>query len=115
MKPYKKPPNAIIIDALQRNGGVIIATAKALNINRVTLWKWLKKYPVLKDAQIQAEESMIDMAESKLFQAVNKGNLTAIIFTLKTKGRNRGYIERQELQIDKDATIKVGYSEDDNE
>ena len=40
---------------------------------------------------------MVDVAEGRLNQAVNNGDLTAIIFTLKTLGKSRGYIERQEL------------------
>ena len=34
---------------------------------------------------------------SKLTEAINDGNLTAIIFHLKTKGKSRGYIEGQEI------------------
>jgi len=45
------------------------------------------------------------MAENKLASKVNDGDTTAIIFTLKTIGRERGYIERKEwdgnLKIDK--------------
>lgn len=44
-----------------------------------------------------ARESMIDTAESMLYKQIGEGNTTAIIFFLKTQGRQRGYIERQEL------------------
>ena len=41
------------------------------------------------------EEGLIDLCETKLMQQINEGNLTAIIFFLKTKGKQRGYIEGQ--------------------
>lgn len=41
------------------------------------------------------DEGLIDLSESRLMQAINDGNLTAIIFYLKTKGKSRGYIEGQ--------------------
>ena len=33
-------------------------------------------------------------AEGKLLQAINQGNMTAIIFYLKTKGKHRGYVQK---------------------
>jgi hypothetical protein len=57
---------------------------------------------VQKNARLRAvikevEESTLDLGESKLLQAMNKGNIAAIIFYLKTKGKARGYIERSEI------------------
>ncbi len=45
------------------------------------------------DTQIDA----LDFMESRLLKAIDKGNVTAIIFYLKTKGKDRGYIEPQEI------------------
>jgi hypothetical protein len=39
----------------------------------------------------------LDTAESALFNQIKEGNVTSIIFYLKTKGRRRGYVERQEI------------------
>ena len=46
-------------------------------------------------AKIEVLRELLDMVESALIQKIKDGNLTAIIFYLKTKGQGRGYIERQ--------------------
>ena len=40
---------------------------------------------------------MIDVTEGRLYQEINAGNITAIIFFLKTQAKHRGYVERQEF------------------
>ena len=39
----------------------------------------------------------LDFAESQLHKQIQDGNTAATIFYLKTKGKRRGYIERQEI------------------
>lgn len=51
----------------------------------------------VKEAVKQSHENGLDLAESQLIKKINQGETTPIIFYLKTKGRNRGYIERNEL------------------
>jgi hypothetical protein len=40
---------------------------------------------------------MIDDAESEIYKQFKKGNTAALIFFLKTQGKQRGYVERQEI------------------
>jgi hypothetical protein len=47
----------------------------------------------------EAPEGMLDTAEDILFQKIREGDMTAIIFFLKCKGKKRGYIERQALEL----------------
>ena len=42
---------------------------------------------------------------------IRNKNMTATIFFLKTIGRNRGYIERQEMDIDGDMSLTVEFIE----
>ncbi len=42
---------------------------------------------------------VLDFAESNLKKLEKEGNPAATIFFLKTKGKKRGYIERQEIEL----------------
>lgn len=81
----------------EKKGANMTATATAIGIARRTLVRWREADPDLDEKMKDVEESLIDFSESKLVEAINDGNLTAIIFHLKTKGKSRGYIEGQEI------------------
>jgi hypothetical protein len=58
--------------------------------------KFVANDPELTEAANEARETMLDNAESKLYTEAMGGNTAALIFLLKTQGKKRGYIERQE-------------------
>lgn len=57
----------------------------------------MKEDPEFKAAVEEVQEYTVDVAESELHKLIKAGETTAIIFYLKTKGKKRGYVERQEL------------------
>jgi hypothetical protein len=87
------------IKAYQEAFGNITVSAKAAGIDRRTYTNWIKSDPEFKAAidAIEPDELIIDFAENALMKKISKGDTTAIIFTLKTKGKKRGYVERQEV------------------
>jgi hypothetical protein len=109
----RKPSNPKIIEALNKTGGNLAASAVLLGVSRQSVYNWLNADPQLKTAREHSVDGLLDMAESKLFGAIKKGNMTAIIFTLKTLGKARGYVESQEIRFDKNDTIEVGYKHED--
>ena len=73
--------------AQDRVAGNITVAANAVGINRTTVYTWRDSDPEFNDKVLsiveKQYETRADMAEDKLEEAVRKGNVTAIIFTLK--------------------------------
>ena len=86
-----------VIAAVKKNRGILALAAKELGCARQTLHNYVNRYPTVAQAVSDERESLLDLAEGSLFEQVRKGNITAIIFTLKTIGKSRGYVERQEV------------------
>ncbi len=95
----KKPDNATIVKMYSKKSCNVSATCAALNISRQTFYDWKEKYPALKKALEEADEQILDWAETKLIEQVNDGNLSALIFFLKTKGKKRGYVESFDANV----------------
>lgn len=92
----KKPDRSIIEKAIVKAFGNLSTAAKSLNVDRATLYKWIDQEG-LEQAVIEGRNTRLDFVESKLDQKINGGDTTAIIFFLKTQGKSRGYVERQEI------------------
>ena len=55
--------------------------------------KLIKLNPRLREIVVDATEALLDLAESRLKDGILAGDKTCIIFTLKCRGRMRGWIE----------------------
>ena len=86
-----------IIDAIQESNGLLTLAAKRAGLGYTTVWRYTQDYPLVAQAVIEAKEKMLDFTESKLYEKIKEGDNAAIIFFLKTQGKKRGYIERQEV------------------
>ncbi|GIZ15512.1 hypothetical protein [Capnocytophaga catalasegens] len=95
----KKIKDEIIADIYAKKSCNISATCSALNITRKTFYSWREKRPKLNELLKEAEESIIDFAESKLLSNIQEGDTTSLIFFLKTKGKHRGYVEKVEQEV----------------
>lgn len=87
-----------ILQALEQTLGVVTSACQKVGVGRKTFYEWLHDDEEFKTEVQDLEGVTLDFAESKLYQQIKEGNTTATIFYLKTKGKNRGYIERQEIQ-----------------
>ena len=114
-KKLSKIPTEKIAELYEKKAGNLSATARALHVDRNTLMAWRDANPDLKAKMVDVEESMLDFTESKLFQQIDASNLTAIIFYLKTKGRKRGYVERQESDISMHPFLRLMQEVEDEE
>lgn len=86
-----------IIDALIENRGLIFLAAKSVGCTPQTIYNVAKKSAAVQDAIDTARGELTDRAESALVKAIERGEGWAICFYLKTQGKSRGYIERQEI------------------
>jgi transposase len=83
--------------ALRESGGFITHAAKKLGCHYETVLNYLRRSQKLRQVRREIEESYLDLGEIELLKKIKKGDLGAICFYLKCKGKNRGYIERQEI------------------
>lgn len=71
--------------------------ARKLGCDRVTVWRYAKRYKTVRDALKQADEALTDTAEEKAGELIEAKYWPAIQYRLKTKGKDRGYTERHEV------------------
>jgi len=80
-----------LIKALTESLGNIALACKKLEISRQTYYNILKEDLNFVKEVNEIQETALDFVESKLMKAIEKGNITAIIYFLNNKGRMRGY------------------------
>lgn len=86
-----------MLEALEKSLGIVTTAAKSVGITRKTHYDWLNKDPEYRKAVIDLEDLALDYVESKLFKNIEKEKEASVFFYMKTKGKKRGYVERQEI------------------
>lgn len=95
----KQQKKTLVIEYLKMSKGIVAEACKATGISRGTFYNWYKEDAEFQEEVNQINEDTLDFVESKLLENIKKGEVTSIIFYLKTKGRNRGYQEKAEIDI----------------
>ncbi len=86
-----------VAEALRAAKGMVYVAADRLGCSYRTVYNYIDRFKTVAD-EIEHQEGFItDTAEIKLVQAIHNGEAWAIKYRLATKGRNRGYVERQEV------------------
>ena len=96
-----------VIAAIEGSRGFVTEIAKRLGCARTYVYTLVDKYPTAKRVLQDEREGLKDFAEGKLLEQIKAGNMTAIIFYLKTQGKDRGYVERTEIAGVEDAPLLV--------
>ena len=86
-----------LVEALIKHLGIVSSACEALGISRTTYYKYYNEDSEFRSEVDNVGDSTLDFVESKLFYLINNGNVAATIFYMKTKGKRRGYVERQEV------------------
>lgn len=86
-----------LLECLQESRGIVSEACKCAGISRGTFYVYMNSDPEFKEEVYQINEAAIDFVESMLLRNIEGGAETSIIFFLKTKGRKRGYSEKEPL------------------
>mgnify|MGYP000477430928 FL=1 len=95
----KDPKKVAMVQALTKSLGVVKMACESVGISRQTHYNWIKDDEAYKQACDNLPEVVLDFAEHHLHKLISQGNPAATIFLLKTKGKRRGYVERQEIEV----------------
>lgn len=119
-RPKTKPHIEQFEQIANACGGILSDIAASFKVARGTVYAWCEEDSEFRRALEDSRERFVDLAESNLRKLVagvpaietdEDGNKrfagwverpseTAIIFTLKTRGKKRGYVERSEVEAD---------------
>ena len=106
---FKDISKEAFIIAYKENFGNITIACESAGVGRGQYKAWCEKDPEFRQrlAEIEPEEIMLDFGEHKLMERIAKGDTLATMFLLKTKGKRRGYIERQEVAHEGDVVKQI--------
>jgi hypothetical protein len=88
-----------MIQAMRKHLGNVTKCTDIVGIARSTHYDWMNSDPAYKAEIENIDDIVLDFVENKLYEKIEGGDTTAIIFQLKCKGKKRGYIERSQTEI----------------
>jgi len=83
--------------AVKGSAGLYTAIGQKLGFCRQSVATFVNSCPEAQKLIQDERESITDLAEGKLFQTINNGEAWGIKFYLSTVGKDRGYVEKQEI------------------
>lgn len=90
-----------IAAALYNQNGLVFLAARELGSTGQTLSERIKRSPYLQAVKEECKQTRIDIAEKTLHKKVETNEeLGGVCFTLKTVGKDRGYVETTSYQAD---------------
>ena len=92
---------------MEQSLGVVTQACKMVGVSRVTYYDYYNNDPEFKKQIDEIQNVALDFAESQLHKQIQDGSAAATIFYLKTKGKKRGYIERQEIAHEGIQTFQI--------
>ncbi len=107
--------NTRMLEAVKKNGGAVYLAARELGCAPNTIYNRMERVPSIKQAVEDARGEVVDYAEQKLRLAILNGEPWAIAMTLKTIGKSRGYVERQEVTGADGGAVIVKWDDENND
>jgi hypothetical protein len=105
----------LITEAIKKNNGYVSRAAKSINCSPSTIFKYSNIHPEVKQAIEEARRNygteLVDCAEDSLLKRVNDGDVTSILFALKTRGKERGY-DQDVDKVSPNITVNIPNSDE---
>lgn len=100
--------------AYESKGCNVTVACRSIMISRQTFYYWCDNSDNFKQKVADTKEGLYDFVENHLLALIKDGNVAATIFFCKTKMRQRGYVERQEVvSTDVEPVTSITYVEQD--
>lgn len=102
--PVRKLTVEKVRKAIDGSQGSITEIARRCKVSRLSIYNFMERYPTLKEEITQEKEIVLDANEDRLQEIALLGDikdsttLSAVKFYLSTKGKKRGYVEKQEIE-----------------
>ncbi len=87
-----------VLVAITDTYGIVSQIARKLdNCAWHTAWKYVNRWEETRQAYQDENERSLDYTEGQMLARIKDGDSSMIKFHLMTKGKHRGYVERQEV------------------
>lgn len=97
MASKERIPTERIIECLRETNGLVSLAAKRVPCSITTINTRRKNVQAVEQVVRECRDELVDYGELALRRAVVDGEPWAVGLVLKTLGRDRGYVERQEI------------------
>ena len=112
---HRRLTKKIVKEALINKKGAVYLAASDLGCSHTAIYAYINKYPELQELKDQFDEEVTDIAELNLRKAVINADPWALKYQLSTKGKNRGYVERQEITGADNAPLVIKWIDTEGE
>lgn len=86
-----------LLEKLNENSGIIASSCRAAGVSRFTFYKYYHEDTEFAEKVDDVMELQKDFVEATILKKIREGDTTMTIFYAKTKMKDRGYVERQEV------------------
>ena len=115
-----KQKKKAFIENYFKSSGNITHLCNQIGMERKTFYRWMENDPAFREAILAEDEAFTDMAETQHHNLVAAGHPPSVQFHLRTKGKDRGYVERVEqefrgqMNIAREIKITVVHTREDD-
>ena len=96
-----------LLKALLDTRGLVLTACNKAGLSRSVHYQWMNKDKEYKANVDAINDMMVEGVESRLKDLIDEGNTAAIIFYLKTKGRDVGYGTQIKVEAEVKGELKI--------